>query len=410
MIQKESYYKILGTTANIGNARIKEKYVEAVKKHPPETDPEGYEKVKEAYETLKDPEKRKQYDFERKYGSDLEKIIREAYKAFASGEHSKAKELFNFANDISGGNPRVLTGLMTIAVSEEDFQKMNELFATVLEMLPESETEEIAAIYKVKATVLMDRGLNDEAFKAIETAIKHVPEEEAAFAPVLARYYIEMEQIENAWQITNDSIPAPEDESIDDIDLFLFWSQLMLQLERWNDKAKVQSRIRKFLRNLVEDEEEIAYMLIMENYEDYYHVARYKEAEFFIDLARTLDSQDSELKKMQNEIKKLARVQNDLERLDLDEDIFPLITFQALEWFYKDTPLANEYKEMFNRMPPEVYAALEENKEMYAAGIIHLKKKYPSVYKHYKEDWDRKFEELTAGFKREMKRNLWQIK
>src|SRR5690625_7616923 len=85
----ESYYKTLGTTANIGNARIKEKYIQALKKHPPETDPEGFEKVRQAYEALKDPEKRKQYDLVRKYGENVEGLIEEAFDALETKDFKK---------------------------------------------------------------------------------------------------------------------------------------------------------------------------------------------------------------------------------------------------------------------------------------------------------------------------------
>lgn len=72
-VKNESYYKILGTTANIGQARIEEKYLEALEKHPQETDPEGYAKVQEAYEVLNDPEKRAAYDDARKHGKKADK-------------------------------------------------------------------------------------------------------------------------------------------------------------------------------------------------------------------------------------------------------------------------------------------------------------------------------------------------
>ena len=73
----ENLYKILGTRSNIGQGRIKEKYIEKLKQFPPETHPEEFQEIRRAYEILRDVNKRKQYDMRRKYGEKLEKIMEE---------------------------------------------------------------------------------------------------------------------------------------------------------------------------------------------------------------------------------------------------------------------------------------------------------------------------------------------
>lgn len=54
----ENYYKILNTRANASQLTIKKKYIEMVKQYPPETHPEEFQKIRQAYETLRDPVKR----------------------------------------------------------------------------------------------------------------------------------------------------------------------------------------------------------------------------------------------------------------------------------------------------------------------------------------------------------------
>lgn len=53
---------------------------------------------------------------------------------------------------------------------------------------------------------------------------------------------------------------------------------------------------------------------------------------------------------------------------------------------------------------------LKGEKEEYAAAIIKLRKKYPFLYKTYKQNRDSLFAELTEGFNREMKRELRRIR
>lgn len=89
-----------------------------------------------------------------------------------------------------------------------------------------------------------------------------------------------------------------------------------------------------------------------------------------------------------------------------DDDIFPPVFYHAFEWFYGDVLPANKIESVLSGMPHDILEEMKNEKEMYAAGILRLKKKYPAIYKHYKDDWDEIFEELTAGFNREMKRDL----
>lgn len=77
----------------------------------------------------------------------------------------------------------------------------------------------------------------------------------------------------------------------------------MFQLEKWTDKAKVQAHLRKLLRNITEEQKDIAYDIIFENYEEYYVRGGYQEAEFYMDLLRVLDARDPELKERQKKIK-----------------------------------------------------------------------------------------------------------
>ena len=72
----ENFYKILGVRANATQSAIKQKYIVSVKSLPPETHPEEFQQVRRAYETLRDPLKRRQYDLLRKFGGKFDKIGR----------------------------------------------------------------------------------------------------------------------------------------------------------------------------------------------------------------------------------------------------------------------------------------------------------------------------------------------
>ncbi len=69
------YYKILGVSEDANNEEIKRRYYELAKKYHPdskgseEVSGQKFIEINEAYHILIDPEKRKRYDYVRKYGS-----------------------------------------------------------------------------------------------------------------------------------------------------------------------------------------------------------------------------------------------------------------------------------------------------------------------------------------------------
>ena len=51
-------FTVLGLPADATETEIRAAYLRAIKEHPPETSPEQFEKIRDAYEELRDPRKR----------------------------------------------------------------------------------------------------------------------------------------------------------------------------------------------------------------------------------------------------------------------------------------------------------------------------------------------------------------
>lgn len=49
---------VLGVSVTAGPGEIRAAYLEAVKRHPPDRDPEAFERIRDAYEALRDPKRR----------------------------------------------------------------------------------------------------------------------------------------------------------------------------------------------------------------------------------------------------------------------------------------------------------------------------------------------------------------
>lgn len=407
--KQKSYYKILGTTAKISQRRMKEKYIAAVKKHPPEADPAQFEKIREAYETLKDPVKRKQYDLSRKYGGKIESLLGKAAHYVHENKFQKAVDIYNNVLAIDPTNFAAQSGLMFATLRNDDVDKAFDMFKEVLSS-PALEEEGIEQefIYSVFSKMLVEMDYFSEAHSVLQDGLKLFPNS-FQMIEAFAFICIMSDEEERALETVEQGIPLEHEETIDDLDIFITWVLLVTKIERWSLLSKVQTRFRKFLKNLENEEEmEEAFQVLIAEFEEIYEFKLYRTAGVFIDLAKVVNVNNVDLKEDIKEVKKLVRLEKDFYRLFKDESIFPLIHLHATRWYFDDDfhPHVQQIEEEF---PQHVIEELEQEKEYFAAGIMKIKKKYPAMYNQFKSRWDALFEDVTQNFNREMKRELKKL-
>ncbi|MED3648603.1 DnaJ domain-containing protein [Halalkalibacterium halodurans] len=406
----ESLYKILGTTAKISQRRIKEKYIEAVKKHPPETDPDQFEKIRQAYEVLKDPVKRKEYDISRKYGGKIENILRKASEDVEKGNFQKAQKKYNELLAIDPDNLSGKIGVMFSSIGLDDLESAYAVFDDLSNNVSALEEEglELDFIYSVFSKMLIEKGYTAEAYGILEDALKEFPRS-AGLAEPMIFLCLGMDKTDKALDVAEMTLPAEGEESFEDIDSYILWVHTIVRLGRWADLSKAQTRFRKFLKRMEDEEEKDgAFSVLMEQYEEAYIHQSYRVADIFIDLAKIVNVGMFDLKEQIKEVKKLVRIEKDFNRLFRDTDLFPLILRQAVHLYFddEDHPAIQMLEENFT---PDIINELEQEAEYYAAGILYLKKKYPAFYSEYKQTWDRLYDDLTQNFNREMKRGLRKL-
>ncbi|MDG5789392.1 DnaJ domain-containing protein [Evansella sp. AB-P1] len=403
-----SYYKVLGTTAKISQQRIKEKYIEAVRQHPPETDPDQFEKVRKAYEVLKDPVKRKEYDLMRKYGGKIERMLEKASEYVANDEISKARDIYE---DVLTLNSTILSakiGLMFCYVIEDELDKAYKVFHELKEKEEElaEEGSDLDFVYSVFAKMLIQKDHIEEAFEVLEEGLQKFSVDNALITEPLTAVCIMLEKYDRAIEVAEMAIPTVEEETVEDVPSYIIWIHTISQIEKWSMLSKIQSRFRKLLKGIDDEEDKVdVFYALIDEYEEAYDHQKYRLAEIFLDFAKLVQGNQFDIKEEIKEVKKLVRLEKDFHRLFHDDKIFPLVLRNAVHWYFGDEfhPIVQQLESQFT---PAVIADLEEEEEYYAASILYIQKKYPALYNYYKEDWDDLFQDLTKDFNREMKRGL----
>lgn len=407
-----SYYKRLGTTAKISQARLEEKYLAAVSAHPKETEPENYALITEAYHTLRDPETRQQYDIIKDYNFDPNKLFYAAISTYKRGDHGQGDLLLHALLNQFQLSMMTLTSFIDEAVAEEQFDILPVIQHYALHR-SHLDKESTAIICSVLAVNFLDYEYYDEVMTIGKILRETYPEYLNLAAVSLTLAYIHEDQYDTAVEILKQALPEANQETQLDIQVLLLWLRLLIEEEEWSKLPKVVAQTKKAIKSITDPVyTELTYDNLTEEYDYYYNEHLFKAAEVFLQLLATLtNNQDPEIWQGLTDIKHKIKLENEIERIAEDDQLFPLVTRDALNYYFtgvvpeKELALMNDLG-----LPPALKQEFEQDIEGYAAGILHLKRKFPSIYKAYQDKWDSRFDKLTAGLSRDQRRRLTKKK
>ena len=398
----ENLYKILGTRSNISQDRIKEKYIEKLREFPPETHPEEFQEIRRAYETLKDDDKRRKYDMFRKYGDKLEKTMDDVMLLKSKGEFQKAKELIDYVLEIYPDDIEVELKLAELFL---DMENIEEFYSIIDKIMEECDTEQKQDILFIKFSMLYSNGYYDEAFTTLEKYKEYVTDIKR-YHEIRLIVFLNSGDFQQAWGEFKLSLPPTDDLNIENLEILLNWINTGIMLEKWREIPKIQNYIRKLAKSIKYEEE--LYILmdrLLEEADSYFDVARFKEADVFMQLASQIFKNDEYIRNRSKEIKPLVKLEMELDRSAKDRDLIPYVHVKIVEAFYLKYN-QKSYEEFLNDYPHEMMRELECMKEDIAYGILRIKKKYPSLYKEFNKELTELFNESTEGLNREQRRSL----
>lgn len=402
----ENYYKILGLRANATQASIKQKYIAAVKANPPETHPEEFQQIRRAYETLRDPLKRRQYDLVRKYGGKLEKMMEDIWRYIEEENYDKAEDLVIKMVKLMPDDHKLHLVWAQIVLLDKDLPAFYEHFEIAEK---HASVEEKATIMVVKVKMLIEAEESEEALQVLDEARSKFPDELPLFYSLLTEVYTDLDREDDLWDLVLTLIPEPGTETLGDIAIFIYWLNTMFDLEQWSYKSKIQQRIRKLIKTLQNEEDKLKIKEALRfEHDGFFEVGRFREAEIFMEFLYYMDSKDPEVRAQYKETQDLMRVEKEINKIHQEGSIFPPIMYYTFLWFYKDYRDPEELMEMRFCVPFIDSEAGEDLQvdEMFARGIITLRKKFPLVYRAFQNKWDDMFVERVENLNREARRQL----
>ncbi len=130
-------YKTLDLPPTASPEDIRRAYYQMVRKHPPEKDPERFQQIRRAYETLSDEKARREYDSLQEHGDEITGLYSQAVHLMEQGHWETAAARLKHVLVLSPGNQSALNSLGVCLLHAEKFQKANEVYRDLVREHPD---------------------------------------------------------------------------------------------------------------------------------------------------------------------------------------------------------------------------------------------------------------------------------
>lgn len=365
MLEGSNYYEILGIAADAAAADIKKAYFAAVRKYPPERFPEEFKKIREAYDTLSDPESRSEYDTNLENEGFGQYYIK-ADQAYEEDRYDEAIELLQKALELSPGN-RIARNLMGLCfLGKEEYDKAAALYKKLIYEFPEN-----SSYHYNLGEALLEKGAYKQALEAFENALRlnrnHVQ------SWIQAGYcYFAQKNYEKARQVLETGIK----ECGENISIYMKLIYLDVAKKDMDKLVKDVARLEKLAKKDNDMKENVAWSLA--------EIAQYliKDMPDFaaklLEKAKKLNPDEKEIKAMHKDASKIKKIQEPLDRLKKDPAVHPWIKdIAAGAVLGYDNPLQEMDLSICERL-------LLRNPANVLSSVNYLKLEYPEIFKEHK--------------------------
>lgn len=242
----KNLYEILGIEKTATEQEIKKAYNKLLRKYSPEKEPEKYKEIREAYDTLRDSERRKNYDAYFDHGDEIQKLEEEANNLIEKEEYSQAEKILKKILIISPEIIHIRELLGDVFFFQKKYNESIKQYNTLI-----NEYNNNSDYYYKRGVIYKEKEDYNQAEKDLLTAYS-LDFENLNAINSLVYLYINSDQIDKAISFLNKEIYR--DNSLDFEDFFSL-SKLIECYVLKNDKSGLQKVIRDIKKIALEDEE-----------------------------------------------------------------------------------------------------------------------------------------------------------
>ncbi|MDI3547382.1 MAG: hypothetical protein PWR10_1034 [Halanaerobiales bacterium] len=383
--ESSNYYRILGTNSNASDELIKERYLEKVRAFPPEKDPEEFKRIRKAYDTLKDPFKRSEYDLETKYQGKAQRLLQDAMNYMRIGLYNYAESSLREAQELAANNLYILKVWAHLALMQDDLANFNRIFEKIEEIAPESKKY---LVLLNKASMLIDDQRPEQTLRVVKKIESLFPDKKPEMIDIYLAIYDQQSDFNKIWDILSDRLKTMEDYNDDNLRIFINAVALINKYEQWDKKEFLINETRSLIESIKENEE-IRNTIIgkfqqeLEEAEEYDAV---KSQLLYTDLILLLKD-DPHLLAKREKLKLMAKISQELEKMAEDQTISPFVFYRGARLYYRwaypeqDPDIFVDFPSFF-----EMKMFKEDHVKNYSA-IKVLEDKYPAIFELFKNEW-----------------------
>ncbi len=398
---QKSWYHVLGVPADASLAEIRRQYLARVREFPPETHGDEFQEVREAYEVLSDPERRKAYDANAEGRIEDDANVR---KIDALITKRQWRELLSLAKTLDEPERSILQALAYLLQGRWDSHVR--ALERVLDKLTE-DPDMLASMLRQLRDLYLHYADRDRAEEALALYDRFRPNRTLwrmlwlDYAHILRHLGREREIVD----LVEPMLPQATDAfRRDDGRLLVEWTSYIFSVG-WTDLARrYRARTARYWRHA--DPAAIAEMkdAVMGFIDEWEDDEELEVAREMAELVMLVDRQDMEVRDRLVELDEEMQVQKEIDRMmRQDEQMNPLVSSRAAWLFglrmgWEDA----DGLESFAHVEPETLY----EKEWFAEGVARLKKSYPATYRMFRDDWQAYLATVTSGMNREQRRRL----
>lgn len=382
-------YHILGLDSDAGEKEIRKAYFRLVRLHTPEKDPEGFQAIRAAYETLKDPKARANYDSLQVHGEEIDQLTEEADQYLEEGNFQMAAKTYKRILELSPKLDGTLNRLGLCYLGLEQWDSGEKVFKHLTKANPNVPLywSNYGELLLRKGEQLDESTFFEQAIRVFLRAKELEPRSSKHYVKIAACYFAN-DEFEEALQWLDDAIHA--DNQIDEDDLEIFRLKTLAHLSM--DDFDLIPQVAQELKVSKGDDPEFMnraarYFASQATYD--LEAGNFSSSLALAEVAQALDESDQPIKHLCDTLLILGMAEREFDELEDDPDIvYPLVRLAALNLIVH-TGDAKDPGQIFQDI---ILSLLGDRCRGLASSLSHLKSTYPWTMKNNEKAWETVFE------------------